>query len=263
MPTPSIAIVAERPCHQATARQLAQAWGVPVLPHPHDTTAREPAFILHCSDDGLTVIPCGPGAPGPIRATFTDGAVAHRQRFGGGTGQLIAKAVGCRGNLRPSVLDVTAGLGRDGFVLASLGCPVTLVERSPIVHALLADGLQRAQDDAHAGPVVARMQLHHADGAAWLAQHPAQAEVVYVDPMFPERTKSAQVKKEMRLFHDLVGDDADADALLAAALDYGAARVVVKRSRRAPLLGTRPPSHQLLGKSSRYDVYVSRGIVGT
>ena len=42
------------------------------------------------------------------------------------------------------MLDATAGLGRDAFVLASLGCQVTLIERVPAVAALLENGIERA-----------------------------------------------------------------------------------------------------------------------
>ena len=81
-------------------------------------------------------------------------------------------------------------------------------------------------------------------------------DVVYLDPMFPVRTKSALVKKEMRVFHDLVGDDDDAPALLKAALDAGVRRVVVKRPRVSDYLGGEAPSHQCVGKSNRFDIYL-------
>jgi 16S rRNA (guanine1516-N2)-methyltransferase len=88
-----------------------------------------------------------------------------------------------------------------------------------------------------------------------------EADVVYLDPMFPERQKSALVKKDMRFFHSVVGDDSDADQLLQAALLIDCARAVVKRPIKAPLLANVKPSHQILGKSIRYDVYVKRKLV--
>ncbi|WP_445775347.1 class I SAM-dependent methyltransferase, partial [Shewanella sp.] len=64
-----------------------------------------------------------------INVDFVSGAVAHRRKFGGGRGQSIAKAVGLKQGVTPTVVDGTAGLGRDAFVLASLGCKVIMVER--------------------------------------------------------------------------------------------------------------------------------------
>lgn len=119
----------------------------------------EAAFALQLGGAGLQLVELGPQAPGPVRVDFVAGAVAHRRLFGGGSGQMIAKAVGVQPGVRPVVLDATAGLGRDAFVLAQLGCRVTLIERQPLIAALLEDGLQRAQIDPEVAPIVARMQL--------------------------------------------------------------------------------------------------------
>ena len=182
--------------------------------------------------------------------------MAHRRQFGGGSGQMIAKAVGVAPGVRPRVLDATAGLGRDAFVLASLGCEMTLIERQPLIAALLEDGLARAALSAEVAPIVARMHLLVGNAielmTGW-AQEPPQ--VIYLDPMFPHRDKSALVKKEMRLFRPFVGDDLDAPALLEAALALASHRVVVKRPRKAPIIEGQKPGYVLEGKSSRYDIY--------
>ncbi len=203
-------------------------------------------------------------APGPVQADFVSGAVAHRRKFGGGKGQMIAKAVGVKGSIRPVVADVTAGLGRDSFVLATLGCEVQMVERSPIIHALLESGLQLAKADAEVADIAARMQLLNADSITWLQSvtgSDQRPQVVYVDPMFPHTDKSAMVKKEMRVFRDVVGDDSDAEALLEAALAAAEYRVVVKRPRKAPVIHGAEPGYQLSGKSSRYDIYPLKSLV--
>ena len=175
---------------------------------------------------------------------------------------MIAKAVGVRPGVYPRVLDATAGLGGDGFVLASLGCQVTLLERVAAVRALLEAGLTQARrfaqaEDAELLPVLDRMALVETDATAYLRNRAAadRPDVVYLDPMFPQRSKSAQVKKEMRVFHSLVGSDTDADALLAAALDCARYRVVVKRPRLAAPLADTAPNHALQGKRNRYDLY--------
>jgi len=174
---------------------------------------------------------------------------------------MIAKAVGIQSGIRPAILDATAGLGRDAFVLAQLGCDVVLIERHPLIAALLADGLARALSDAEVGPIVQRMHLQKGNAidlmTAWQGEPP---QVIYLDPMFPHRDKSALVKKEMRLFRPLVGDDDDAPQLLAAALDLATHRVVVKRPRKAPGVAGRGPSHVLEGKSSRFDIYAKKAL---
>ncbi|MBY5994148.1 class I SAM-dependent methyltransferase [Ferrimonas balearica] len=194
---------------------------------------------------------------GAIEVDLVGGAVAHRRKFGGGRGQAIAKAVGLKSGACPQVVDGTAGLGRDAFVLASLGCQVTLVERHPVVAALLEDGLRRAEADPEIGPWVAqRMRLFPGNSLEALARLEGQVEVVYLDPMYPHRAKSAQVKKEMRVFQELVGADPDADGLLAPALALASKRVVVKRPDYAEPLAQQAPTMAIDTKKNRFDVYV-------
>ena len=197
---------------------------------------------------------------GPIYVDFVEGAVAHRRKFGGGRGQSIAKAVGLKSGANPTVVDATAGLGRDAFVLASLGCNVTMLERHPVVAALLADGLIRAKADPEIGAWVSeRMQLIAGPALQNLQQLDFTPEVVYLDPMFPHRQKSALVKKEMRVFQSLVGADLDADPLLPVALSVAGKRVVVKRPDYAGFLNEVKPSTSIETKSNRFDVYVVPG----
>ncbi|WP_133408403.1 class I SAM-dependent methyltransferase [Parashewanella tropica] len=196
-----------------------------------------------------------------IVVDFVSGASAHRRKFGGGKGQAIAKAVGLKKGETPSVIDATAGLGRDAFVLASLGCQVTLIERHPVVAALLEDGLRRAYNDPEIGEwVQQRMQLHHGASQQQLSALELNADVVYLDPMYPHREKSALVKKEMRVFQSLVGSDLDADELLAPALEIANTRVVVKRPDYAENLEGRKPSTVIATKKNRFDVYVKKAM---
>lgn len=215
------------------------------------TIATDPGYLL-------TLQQCGKNAPGPVQAEFVGGSSGHRRRFGGGRGQALARAVGVKGPFLPSIIDATAGLGKDAFVLACLGCRVTLLERSPIIAALLQNGMQRALADAEVAQIVGnQMQLFNTDARTYLSSsNPPRADVIYLDPMFPERSKSALVKKEMRLFKAIVGDDSDASELLALALTRAHRRVVVKRPRLAPPLQGPGAAYSLQGKSIRYDIYL-------
>ncbi|WP_350433479.1 class I SAM-dependent methyltransferase [Shewanella sp. H8] len=196
-----------------------------------------------------------------ISVDFVFGAVAHRRKFGGGRGQSIAKAVGLKQGVTPTVVDGTAGLGRDAFVLASLGCKVIMVERHPVVAALLEDGLRRAYEDAEIGHWMRDlMSLFHGSSISALADAAqssgTEIDVVYLDPMYPHREKSALVKKEMRVFQTLVGADLDADGLLAPAMALATKRVVVKRPDYAEDLDGVKPSMVIATKKNRFDVYV-------
>lgn len=192
---------------------------------------------------------------GPVYVDFLQGTLAHRRQYGGGRNQLIAKAVGVKPKETLSVLDVTAGLGRDAFVLALLGCRVVMCERSPIVYQLLADGLKRAKKEEWFCAL--SLSLKKIDSQKFLSQLSGdeKPDVIYIDPMFPDRSKSALVKKEMRVLRAAVGDDEDAPNLLQQALGVVRKRVVVKRSKLAPSIAGRSPDLVYKGKSSRFDVY--------
>jgi 16S rRNA (guanine1516-N2)-methyltransferase len=228
--------------------------------------SNNPLFSLQYDQDGLALSKTDEPKLGAIRVDFVTGAAAHRRKFGGGKGQAIAKAVGLNKGkgITPHVLDGTAGLGRDGFVLASLGCRVTLHERHPIVAALLYDGLQRAYLDSEIGTWMSeRMTMAFGSSHSLLPETQSEIDVVYLDPMFPHREKSAAVKKEMRVFQSLVGSDLDADALLAPAISLASKRVVVKRPDYAPFLADKTPSMQIKTKKNRFDVYVNAAMTET
>ncbi|RDE08010.1 class I SAM-dependent methyltransferase [Pelagibacterium lacus] len=193
----------------------------------------------------------------PIAIDFVGGAVGFRLRSGEGRGQPLARACGLGKGALPTIVDATAGMGRDAFFLAALGAEVTLIERSPEVHAALADAMGRARrHDAEYAAIMGRMTLVHGDAIDLLAG--LAPEVVLVDPMHPERSKSALVKKQMRDLRDVVGTDPDAAELMAAALAAARRRVVLKWPlRAAPIPGLRKPSHQIAGKTIRYDVFVT------
>ena len=183
----------------------------------------------------------------PIWIDFEEGKNAHRRQFGGGRGQPLAKAIGLKKGANPSVIDATAGFGRDAFVLANLGCKITLIERNPLITTLLDDALQRASDNVDIAEVITRMSLITDDATTYLnALEPAfYPDVIYMDPMYPSRDKSALVKKDMRLLHQLAGPDTDSEQLLTTARTTALKRVVVKRPKSAPFVGNQKPTTSL------------------
>lgn len=191
-----------------------------------------------------------------LRVDFVNGPVAHRLRFGGGRGQDLPKAMGLRAGKTPTVIDATAGLGRDAFLLASLGADVTLIERSPKMHALLEDAMARAtQEGGDFADIMARMTLLHGDAKDLLPN--LTADAILIDPMHPPRKNSALVKRELRQVREIVGTDEDAADLLCVALACASKRVVLKWPAKAdPMVGVRACSHQIIGRSTRYDVFI-------
>jgi 16S rRNA (guanine1516-N2)-methyltransferase len=254
--TLSIAVYAAGPELHAMARNLSQKLSVPLVKN----ISLEHAYLLLCTPDGLALKQTGKNTPGPIMVDFTAGTIQYRLRHGGGRSQALARAIGLKKGWQPAVIDATAGLGRDAFILAYLGCYVHMIERSPILAALLEDGLQRAADEELAAEIAGnRLFLTRADSMNVLQKltQDELPDVIYLDPMYPERTKSSMVKKEMRILREFAGDDKDAPELLKIALKRSRNRVVVKRPRLATRLNDMLPSHEISGKTSRFDVYLT------
>ena len=192
----------------------------------------------------------------PLFVDFTGPRILRRSRDSLRK-QALCRAVGIKpGRPLPRVLDATAGLGTDAFLLACAGCEVVLLERSPLIHALLEDGLRRAAEDPAASPIVARMTLHHRDfiqteGDEW------RADTVYLDPMFgPRRTAAGRNMAWLQAI--LSGEDKqeqEEPALLRRARDMARKRIAVKRPRHCPPLAGVEPDIRYPGSSSRYDVY--------
>ena len=194
-----------------------------------------------------------------INVDFISGAMAHREKFGGGKGQSIAKAIGLNKFKNPAVIDVTAGLARDAYILATLGCDVTLIEQSPVLFALIKDGIERALASSQEHSVKHFTDLVNANSMSYLQHSDTEKkpDVIYMDPMFPERKKSALVKKDMQILHKLIGEAEDEAELLTTALSYATKRVVVKRPIHAPVIAGHKPSMDISSKKTRYDVYVT------
>ena len=245
---PALTVFAETPAQAQAAQSLARSLNLPYL--DSSPTATNLSLVFTAERLEIRDGPCR------VYAEFVKGAAAYRRRHEG-RNQALAKAVGLKSGTKPLILDVTAGLGRDAFFLASLGCRVFLLERSPIISALLADGLRRASLHPETAAIAERMCLETIDALHWLSNcPPAQApEVVYLDPMYPPRHKSALVKKESRVLRMLAGEDADADLLLPLACRCAQRRVVVKRPRGAPPLANIPADAAIHNPNTRFDLY--------
>jgi len=192
-----------------------------------------------------------------LKCSFIEGPILHRLKYGKGRGQNLAKAVGFKFNKNRTIIDATAGLGYDAFILASLGANVTLIERSEKIYGLLKAAISEAQlYGGEISKIVNRMELLFGDSKDILPN--IAPEVVLIDTMYKERKKSALVKSDMRLVREVVGSDSDHVELINVALNNASKRVVIKQPRYAETLDNiKGCSHQILGKTIRYDVYVT------
>ncbi|MEE4246902.1 MAG: class I SAM-dependent methyltransferase [Kangiellaceae bacterium] len=179
--------------------------------------------------------------------------MAYRLVHGGGRKEPLLKALGLKPNETATVVDATAGMGRESVLISHFGYRVIAIERQPIIHALLADALRRFDQTTDSA---GKIELIYGDSIDVIEELKDTADVVYMDPMFPERDKSAAVKKEMRIFKKLAGADLDDAELLNIALAKSQKRVVVKRPIKADFIGNISPSHQITSKKHRFDVYM-------
>ena len=223
-----------------------------------------------------------------MRGDFTK--LQKRLQYHNLTHELLVKATKVKGRERLRVIDATAGMGEDSLLLAAAGCEVTLYEQDPVIAALLQDTMRRALEEAALHEIVMRMQLVEGDSIDHLRKlgeagtgsdapeddvghdcstltAPAAAtsdadtalkrpDVIYLDPMFPERQKSGLVKKKFQLIHYLEAPAENEEALMQAAIDARPFKIVVKRPAKGPYLAGLKPSYSLDGKAIRYDCYV-------
>lgn len=155
-----------------------------------------------------------------------------------------------------TAIDATAGLGQDSFLLAAAGFSVHMYEQDPIIAALLRDALQQANHNPNLFPITQRMHLYEKNSILALQTITETPDVIYLDPMFPARTKSASVKKKFQLLHELEQPCENEEVLLQAAEALHPRKIVVKRMLKGPYLAQKKPSYSLKGKSIRYDCYV-------
>jgi 16S rRNA (guanine1516-N2)-methyltransferase len=259
---PPIAVISMDAALAPYAEALANSLSLPFWGIAESRVLPAGVWLLTVSEEGLAM---RQSTSGPVKVDFVGGKMGFRRQRQEPTPDLV-KAVRVRPGIYPQVWDLTAGLGQDAFILARHGCCVTMFERHPLVHRLLADGLERARrfalgegdekGDEKLQRIMDRLTLVLADSIRVLSalSEEERPDVIYIDSMFPERTKSAKVKKGMQLFQEIVGKDPDAEQLLNLALERARYRVVVKRPRRAPALTA--PTLSIAGKSVRFDTYV-------
>jgi len=229
-----------------------------------------------------------------VSLSFSDLLGAHRLDSRALHTELVLKAVlgrkgiagisrGASGNedrARMSVVDATAGLGRDAMLLAAAGCNVIAIERNPLIAFLLQEARASAEKSDQAALRSAAMNVvfRCADSIEYLScpgDVEPRPDVVYIDPMYSNAgaaanapdsgglKKTAAVKKNAQLLQciDSIFSSSletvanQGEKLLNQALQVARQKVVVKRAPRAPWMGECKPSSSVSGKAVRFDIY--------
>lgn len=248
---PSVGITFTCPELRTKANQLSESLNLPLA-----TADKEYDFILTYSENGLELAYTKDSfLTGSYRVDFVTGPVGFRRKHGGS--ELLIRAIGHKKNTATHVLDATGGMGRDAFIMASHGCTVHIIERHPVVAALLENGMQRASQKPGTKKIIERIVLVKGDSYQFLRKNAnTKFNVIYLDPMFPARSKSSKVKKELQMLQLLAGNDENGSTrLLDMALQVAGNRVVVKRPKGAAPLTGATPSYSLASKKIRFDVY--------
>ncbi len=214
-------------------------------------------YTLKQTPQGVGLVLENAPAWAPLRVDFTLGKIHYRKSRIHQDEELIKKAVGFKKNVPLCIFDTTAGLGQEAFLLAALGCELVLFERNPTIAGLLKDGLVRGAKDPDIAPIIQRMQLIEQCAISALQNLGSlpNPDVIYCDPMFEARKKTAAVKKGMQILQTVVGEDNDGAELVRLACQVAKKRVVVKRALHAPALKEKP-DFNYRGRSQRYDIYL-------
>lgn len=230
------------------AESLALHFNVPLHTEPGLPSPEE--LILRLDREGLA-LQLGDRI---LRGDFTE--MRKRLRTGNLQRELLVRAVRIRGCEKITVLDAAAGMGEDALLLAAAGFRVVLYERDPVIAALLRDALNRASADPSMTEIVKRMEFHEGDSIGAMKKMKRAMDVIYLDPMFPEKKKNSLTKKKFQLLHYLEKPCEEEEELLQAAIDAEPAKIVIKRPLKGPWLADRKPAHSYKGKAIRYDCLV-------
>ena len=234
----SVAVL-HRPGYESQIEQISAKYQIPIVASQQNSSVR---FLLDIEEGFLKLIESGPARFRPIYCHS-----ASLQRISRRT--LLGRAIGRKAQ---TVIDATAGLGGDTFLLSRMGYSVLAIERQPVIAALLEDGISRILEKSDRITIGFRF----ADSKKTIFNLNESPDVIYLDPMYPAgRKSSVAVARPIRILRELAGDDSDTDSLLNASLKKASRRVVIKRPHFAEPLRRDRLSDSVMGKLVRYDLY--------
>lgn len=231
------------------AKRVSEKTGYEIVSADPDSSYN--GLVLRFGEDGCDL--SGNGMR--LRADFT--SMMKRLKKSNLEREFLVRAVRIKGLGRPlSVVDATAGLGEDSMLLAASGSRVHMFEYNPVIAALLKDALDRAAENPELAEAAANITFSGEDSIAALPKLGYEPDVVVLDPMFPERQKSALIKKKFQLLQQLEIPCAEEKELLDAAFKAHPRKIVIKRPLKGPYLAGVRPGYSLTGKAVRYDCIV-------
>ncbi len=181
---------------------------------------------------------------------FRQGNYRHRQQAIGK--EPLLNAVKIQKKLPKTLIDATPGVMKDSFMLASRGIEIIAIERNPLLYIMVKKALSHFNTDTDKVSI----DYHFGDAKALLANF--HADIIYLDPMYPPKRKSAQVKKEMQILHQVIGADSDSDELFHVAKQQHTRLVVKRPSYATPIADSKPSFSYATDKrgATRFDIYL-------
>jgi 16S rRNA (guanine1516-N2)-methyltransferase len=219
-----------------------------------EAPAASDGLLLRIDGDGLSLV----DGELTMRGDFATAKMRSRIRAGALSQELLVRAAKIKNpdHRALSAIDATAGMGEDSFLLAAAGFSVRLYETDPVIAALLRDALRRAAETPDLAPIASRMELLEGDSVQAMRALSSPPDLILLDPMFPERRKSALIKKKFQLLHQLERPCENEEELFAAAVAARPHKLVIKRPVKGPVLAGHKPDYAISGKAVRYDCFV-------
>ena len=153
-------------------------------------------------------------------------------------------------------VDCTAGLGEDSFILAAGGYHMELYEHNPVTAVLLGDALIRAKSHPDLKEIAKRMTLRVGDSKELLEKLSYRPDLIYLDPMYPEKKKSGESKKKLQVLHQIETPCSDEIQLVQAAIERKPQKIIIKRPPEGPYLAGMKPNYSVKRKAVRFDCLV-------
>ncbi len=244
-----IKVYLEKGGERGSAEKLARTLGIALTEDPEEAKAAD--VLLRYAKSGLSFESEGQ----VLKGDFEN--LRHRLEKGRVDHELLVKAAKFKGEKGPlSAIDATAGLGEDSLLLAYAGFNVTLIERDPIIAALLKDTVRRGTRVPGISEAAKRMTVIEDDSINVLSKLLDAPDLILLDPMFPAKKNSGLVKKKFQMIYLLERQSRDENELFNAALSAHPRKIVIKRPAGGPCLGDMKPVYSLSGKTIRYDCIV-------
>ena len=231
------------------ARYISQKLNAPMI-NGLNNKQTDTGLVLKVAKEGLTL------TDGVLTINGDFSKMIQRVKPGNLQKEILIKAVRIKGKDRINVIDATAGMGDDSLILAAAGFNVIMYEQDKIIATLLESAVEHAKEIEELKDIVTRMQVNCEDSIRAMRNLNERPDVILLDPMFPERQKSAMVKKKFQLLGQLEKPCNNEEELMQAAIDAKPRKIVVKRPAKGPYLAGKKPSHSIGGKAVRYDCYI-------